>query len=418
MKEDTIVALRQPGSFSEDPLTEVLRAGARQLLAQAVEVEVEVHIAAHADLTDASGRRRVVRHGYLPEREIQTGIGAVRVTAPRVRDRDREAPGGRIHFTSSILPRYLRRTKSIEELLPWLYLKGISTGDFGEALAALLGPDAPGLTASTIGRLKALWWQQYLSWQKRDLSAKRYVYFWADGVYFSPRMEHDKQCVLVIIGADEWGHKDIIGIVDGYRESAQSWKELLLDLKRRGLQSGPELAVGDGALGFWKALREVYGACREQRCWVHKTANVLNQLPKSLQAKAKGHLHDIWMAETKAEAEAAFDFFVEAYGVKYDKAVERLLKDRERLLTFYDFPAEHWKHIRTTNPIESTFATVRQRTVKTKNCLSRKTALAMVFKLILSAKAKWRKLDGSSRLAEVIEGVPFKDGIKQIKHAA
>jgi transposase-like protein len=354
----------------------------------------------------------------LPEREIQTGIGAVRVTAPRVRDRDREAPGGRIHFTSSILPRYLRRTKSIEELLPWLYLKGISTGDFGEALAALLGPDAPGLTASTIGRLKALWWQQYLSWQKRDLSAKRYVYFWADGVYFSPRMEHDKQCVLVIIGADEWGHKDIIGIVDGYRESAQSWKELLLDLKRRGLQSGPELAVGDGALGFWKALREVYGACREQRCWVHKTANVLNQLPKSLQAKAKGHLHDIWMAETKAEAEAAFDFFVEAYGVKYDKAVERLLKDRERLLTFYDFPAEHWKHIRTTNPIESTFATVRQRTVKTKNCLSRKTALAMVFKLILSAKAKWRKLDGSSRLAEVIEGVPFKDGIKQIKHAA
>jgi len=418
MKEDTIVALRQPGSFSEDPLTEVLRAGARQLLAQAVEVEVEVHIAAHADLTDASGRRRVVRHGYLPEREIQTGIGAVRVKAPRVRDRDREAPGGRIHFTSSILPRYLRRTKSIEELLPWLYLKGISTGDFGEALAALLGPDAPGLTASTIGRLKALWWQQYLSWQKRDLSAKRYVYFWADGVYFSPRMEHDKQCVLVIIGADEWGHKDIIGIVDGYRESAQSWKELLLDLKRRGLQSGPELAVGDGALGFWKALREVYGACREQRCWVHKTANVLNQLPKSLQAKAKGHLHDIWMAETKAEAEAAFDFFVEAYGVKYDKAVERLLKDRERLLTFYDFPAEHWKHIRTTNPIESTFATVRQRTVKTKNCLSRKTALAMVFKLILSAKAKWRKLDGSSRLAEVIEGVPFKDGIKQIKHAA
>jgi len=418
MKEDTIVALRQPGSFSEDPLTEVLRAGARQLLAQAVEVEVEVHIAAHADLTDASGRRRVVRHGYLPEREIQTGIGAVRVKAPRVRDRDREAPGGRIHFTSSILPRYLRRTKSIEELLPWLYLKGISTGDFGEALAALLGPDAPGLTASTIGRLKALWWQQYLSWQKRDLSAKRYVYFWADGVYFSPRMEHDKQCVLVIIGADEWGHKDIIGIVDGYRESAQSWKELLLDLKRRGLQSGPELAVGDGALGFWKALREVYGACREQRCWVHKTANVLNQLPKSLQAKAKGYLHDIWMAETKAEAEAAFDFFVEAYGVKYDKAVERLLKDRERLLTFYDFPAEHWKHIRTTNPIESTFATVRQRTVKTKNCLSRKTALAMVFKLILSAKAKWRKLDGSSRLAEVIEGVPFKDGIKQIKHAA
>ncbi len=418
MTEDTVVTLHQPGSFSADPLTDVLRAGARQLLAQAVEAEVEAHIAAHADLSDAQGRRRVVRHGHLPEREIQTGIGAVGVKAPRVRDRDPGGPGGRIGFTSSILPRYLRRAKSIEELLPWLYLKGISSGDFGEALVALLGPDAPGLTASTIGRLKAAWWEQYVAWQKRDLSAKRYVYFWADGVYFSPRMEHDKQCILVIIAADEAGHKDIVGIVDGYRESTQSWKELLLELKRRGLKDGPELAVGDGALGFWKALREVYGAAREQRCWVHKTANVLNQMPKSLQAKAKGHLHDIWMAETRAQAEAAFDFFVEAYGVKYDKATERLVKDRERLLTFYDFPAEHWKHIRTTNPIESTFATVRHRTVKTKGCLSRKTALAMVFKLILSAKAKWRKLDGSSRLAEVIEGVPFKDGIKQIKHAA
>ena len=418
MKEDTVVALHQPGSLSDDPLTDILRAGARQLLTQAVEAEIEGHIAAHADLTDAFGRRRIVRHGYLPAREIQTGIGAVRVKAPRVRDRDPGAPGGRIQFTSSILPRYLRRTKSIEELLPWLYLKGLSTGDFGEALAALLGPDAPGLTASTISRLKAAWWEQYVAWQKRDLSAKRYVYFWADGVYFSPRMEHDKQCVLVIIGADERGHKDIIGIVDGYRESAQSWKELLLDLKCRGLVQGPELAVGDGALGFWTALREVFGESRVQRCWVHKTANVLNQMPKSLQAKAKGHLHDIWMAETRAEAESAFDFFAEAYGVKYDKAVERLVKDRECLLTFYDFPAEHWKHIRTTNPIESTFATVRQRTVKTKNCLSRKTALAMVFKLILSAREKWRKLDGSSHLAEVIEGVEFKDGIKQIKHAA
>ncbi len=418
MKDDTVVALRQPGTFSDDPLTDVLRAGARRLLTEAVEAEVEAHIAAHADLTDAQGRRRVVRHGYLPEREIQTGIGAVGVKAPRARDRDPGAPGGRIGFSSSILPPYLRRSKSVEEMLPWLYLKGVSSGDFGEALAALLGPDAPGLAASTISRLKALWWEQYEAWQKHNLSSKRYVYFWADGVYFSPRMEHDKQCVLVIIGADAMGNKDIIAIMDGYRESAQSWKELLLDLKRRGLQAGPELAVGDGALGFWKALREVYGQTREQRCWVHKTANVLNQMPKSLQAKAKGHLHDIWMAETRADAEAAFDYFIDAYGVKFHKATERLVKDRERLLTFYDFPAEHWKHIRTTNPIESSFATVRQRTVKTKNCLSRKTALAMVFKLILSAKAKWRKLDGSSHLAEVIQGVPFTDGIKQIKHAA
>ncbi len=301
MKDDTVVSLRQPGTFSDDPLTDILRAGARQLLAQAIEAEVEGHIVAHAELTDAQGRRRVVRHGYLPEREIQTGLGAVRVKAPRVRDRDPEAPGGRISFTSSILPRYLRRSKSMEELLPWLYLKGISSGDFGEALAALLGPDAPGLTASTITRLKALWWDEYEAWQQRDLSARRYVYFWADGVYFSPRMEHDKQCVLVIIGADETGHKNIVGMVDGYRESAQSWKELLLDLKRRGLQAGPELAVGDGALGFWRALREVYGDTRVQRCWVHKTANVLNQMPKSLQARAKGHLHYIWMAETRAK---------------------------------------------------------------------------------------------------------------------
>ncbi len=302
--------------------------------------------------------------------------------------------------------------------MPWLYLKGISTGDFSESLAALLGPDAPGLAASTITRLKAAWWDEYEVWRRRDLSARRYVYFWADGVYFSPRMDRDKQCVLVIIGADAQGNKDIVAIVDGYRESAQSWRELLLDLKRRGLEAGPELAIGDGALGFWKALREVYGQTREQRCWVHKTANVLNQMPKSLQARAKGHLQDIWMAETKADAQNAFDFFIQAYGVKYDRAVERLIKDRERLLAFYDFPAEHWKHIRTTNPIESTFATVRLRTVKTKGCLSRKTALAMVFKLILSARRKWRKLNGSNQLAELIEGVPFKDGIKQIKHAA
>jgi len=418
MKEDTIVRFRQPGSFSDDPLTDVLRAGARQLLAQAIEAEVEAHITAHSHLLDADGRRRVVRHGHLPERLVQTGIGAVAVRAPRTRDRDPAGVGGRIRFTSSILPPYLRRAKSVEELLPWLYLKGISTGDFSEALAALLGPDAPGLAASTIARLKALWWDEYERWRRRDLSAKRYVYFWVDGIYFSPRMDHDKQCVLVIIGADAHGHKDIIGLADGYRESEQSWKELLLDLKRRGLQSGPELAIGDGALGFWKALHQVYGETRVQRCWVHKTANVLNQMPKSLQARAKGHLQDIWMAETKADADVAFDFFIEAYGAKYDKAAERLVKDRDVLLSFYEFPAEHWKHIRTTNPIESTFATVRLSTVKTKGCLSRKTALAMTFKLILSAKRKWRKLDGSTLLAEVIDGVQFQDGIKLNKNAA
>lgn len=418
MYEDTIVSFSHPDRISiEDPLTEVLRLGARRLLAGAVEAEVSAFIADHADVVDEAGRRRVVRHGYLPEREVQTGIGGISVRRPRVRDRAPDA-GGSIRFTSSILPPYLRRARSIEKLLPWLYLKGISTGNFGEALAALLGPDAPGLSATTIARLKAAWSDEYERWTRRDLSAKRYVYFWADGVYFSPRLDHDKQCLLVIIGADERGTKDIVGLSDGYRESDQSWRELLLDLKRRGLVVPPELAVGDGALGFWKALREVYGETREQRCWVHKTANILNKLPKSLQGKAKGHLQDIWMAETRADAEAAFGFFVEAYGAKYDKAVECLTRDRDRLLTFYDFPAEHWKHIRSTNPIESTFATVRLRTAKTRGCLSRKTALAMVFKLMLSARKKWRRLDGSNHLPEVVQGVTFKDGIKQIQYAA
>jgi transposase-like protein len=418
MREDTVVHLRQPGTFSEDPLTEILRLGARRLLAQAVEMEVTAFVEGHADLADEAGRRRIVRHGYLPERAIQTGIGPVAVRCPRVRDRGAGETGSRVRFTSAILPRYLRRAKSIEELLPWLYLKGISTGDFSEALGALLGPEAPGLSASTIARLKEVWHGELEHWQRRDLSAKRYVYFWADGIYFSARLDHDKQCIVVIIGADELGRKELLAIADGYRESAQSWREVLLDLKRRGLAIAPELATGDGALGFWKALREVYGTTREQRCWVHKTANVLNKLPKSLQGKAKGHLQDIWMAETKQDAEKAFDFFLEAYGAKYNKAVACLAKDRDVLLAFYDFPAEHWKHIRTTNPIESTFATVRLRTTKTKGCLSRMTAFTMVFKLCQSASKKWRRLDGSHHIAEIIQGVKFKDGEKLTERAA
>ncbi len=297
-------------------------------------------------------------------------------------------------------------------------MKGISTGDFGEALAALLGPEAPGLSASTIARLKDVWQDELDRWQRRDLSARRYVYFWADGVYFSPRLDQDKQCILVIIGADELGRKELLAIADGYRESAQSWREVLLDLKRRGLTIGPELATGDGALGFWKALREIYGQTREQRCWVHKTANVLNKLPKGLQPKAKQHLQEIWMAETRAAAEKAYDFFLEAYGQKYDKAAVCLEKDRDVLLTFDDFPAEHWKHLRSTNPVESTFATVRHRTTKTKGCLSRNTAMTMVFKLCQSASKKWRRLDGSHQLAEIIKGVKFKDGEKLIERAA
>ena len=288
MTKDRVVAFRAPEGFSPDPLTDLLRQGARQLIAQAVEAELDGFLTAHADQTDTAGRRRLVRHGHLPERAVQTGIGEVTVKVPRVRDR---APGDvPLKFTSVILPPYLRRAKSIEELLPWLYLKGISTGDFSEALAALLGPDAPGLSASTITRLKGDWWDEYERWCKRDLSARNYVYFWADGVYFSPRMDEDRQCMLVIIGADEWGNKDVLGLVDGFRESTQSWRELLLDLKRRGLEAVPKLAVGDGAMGFWAALHEVYGKTRVQRCWVHKTANVLNAMPKSVQQIGRAHV--------------------------------------------------------------------------------------------------------------------------------
>ena len=416
MEETTITQLPDPSGFSSDPLTAIIRAGARRLIEQAIHAELSTFMAAFSAEKLEDGRARLVRHGHLPEREVMTGIGPVSVKVPRVRDRGRGAD--KIIFAPSILPRYLRKAKSVEDLLPWLYLKGVSTGDFAEALAALLGPNAKGLSAKTITRLKADWWKDYEAWQRRDLGHRRFLYIWADGVYFKPRMAEEKQCVLVIVGADEYGRKELLAMTDGFRESTQSWRELLLDLKRRGLKQDPKLAIGDGALGFWTALREVFASTQEQRCWVHKTMNVLNALPKSVQAKAKGHLHDIWQAETKAAANAAFDFFVETYGVKWDKAVPKLLKDRDALLTFYEYPAEHWKHIRTSNPIESTFATVRHRTTQTKGCLSRKTGLAMAFKLMMSAQKKWRKLDGQNRLPEIIQGIEFRDGIRHLQNAA
>ena len=418
MAKSTAIPFDLPSELSPDPLTEVIQAGARELLASAVRAEVAGFIAEHLHLLDEEGRQRLVRHGFLPEREVMTGIGKIAVQVPRVRDRGKNADGSKIRFTSKIVPPYLRKAKSVEELLPWLYLKGISTGDFSEALAALLGPEAEGLSASTISRLKKTWWDEFQVWSKRDLSTRRYVYFWADGVYFTPRLDGDRQCILVIIGADEYGEKDVLAIRDGFRENADSWRDLLRSLKKRGLNTPPELAVGDGALGFWTALRDVYPGTREQRCWVHKTANVTGALPRSLHDKAKADLQDIWMAETKKEAEAAFDLFVETYGVKYENAVAKLTRDRDDLLAFYDFPAEHWKHIRTTNPIESVFATVRNRTRKTRGCLNRKTGLAMVFRLMMSAMKKWRKLTGANRLSEVIQGVEFKDGIKKIQVAA
>ena len=416
MSTSTIATLPDPSGFSSDPLTDVIRDGARKLIEQAIEAELAALMAGFADDKLEDGRARLVRHGHLPEREVLTGIGPVAVKVPRVRDRG--PVEDRITFTPSLLPRYLRKARSVEELLPWLYLKGVSPGDFSEALAALLGPNAKGLSARTITRLKADWWSEYQAWEKRDLSARRFLYIWADGVYFKPRMSEEKQCVLVIVGADEYGRKELLAMTDGFRESTESWRALLLDLRRRGLKQDPKLAVGDGALGFWTALREVFATTREQRCWVHKTMNVLNAMPNSLQAKARAHLHDIWQAETRAEANAAFDFLVETYGVKWDKAVAKLVKDRDVLLTFYDYPAEHWKHIRTSNPIESTFATVRHRTKRTKGCLSRKTGLAMAFKLMMSAQSKWRKLDGRNRLPEIIEGVEFRDGLRQLQTAA
>jgi len=396
----------------DDPLTEVLRAGARRLLAQAIEAEADAFLAEMADRRLADGRARFVRHGHGPERTIQTGIGSVAVQRVKVRDRAPAEGERRVRFTSRILPRWARRTRSLDALLPVLYLRGVSTGDFQEALAALLGRDAPNLSPSVITRLKSDWQAEYERWQKRDLSPRRYAYLWADGVYLQARMEPQAECMLVIIGATPEGRKELVGFQVGTRESAQSWRELLVGLKARGLAIPPELAVGDGALGFWKALEEAFPATRHQRCWVHKIVNVLNKLPKSLQANARQDLREIWLAPDRATAETAIATFAAKYAPKYDRAVACLVKDREALLTFFDFPAEHWDHLRSSNPIESVFATVRHRTVRTKGALSQETAKLMVFKLVMAAARTWRRLKGENQLPKVIEGVRFKDGVK------
>lgn len=416
MKKDT-TNIEHLSISSRDVLTEILRQGAQEMLAAAIKNEVLDYVAGHTHLRDAEGRRLVTRNGYLPQRTIQTGIGPVDLQQPRVNDRRLDQNGQRIRFSSKILPPYLRRTKSIDELIPWLYLKGISTGDFTEALQALLGPQAKGLSATNIVRLKDCWQQEWTGWSKRSLTDKHYVYLWADGIYFNIRLEdpgNNKQCILVLMGATDDGKKELIAIADGYRESAQSWRELLLDIKERGLSTAAKLATGDGALGFWAALRESYPATQEQRCWVHKTANVLNKMPKSIQPKAKSMLQDIWMAETRKQARQAFDLFVGTFKAKYAKAVECLAKDRDVLLRFYDFPAEHWVHLRTTNPIESTFATVRLRTRRTKGCGSRVACLTMVFKLAQCAQRHWRRLNSKELIVEIIQGVKFVDGIKEI----
>ena len=421
VKTSNIVALRQPDEI-DDPLTNILRAGARQLLAQAVEIEVEAFLATVKDLKLADGRARVVRHGYGPARTIATGIGPVEVARAKIRDRGAAGDGERIRFSSAILPLWARRTRSLDALLPVLYLRGISTGDFQEALTALLGKDAPNLSPAVISRLTAEWQGEYERWQKRDLSARRYVYVWADGIFLQARMEDHGECMLVLIGATPEGKKELIGFQVGVRESAQSWRELLIDVKQRGLQIAPEIAVGDGALGFWKALDEVCPGTRHQRCWVHKTVNVLNKVPLSVQANMKTDLREVYRAPNRAGAEAAIDVFAEKYRAKYGRAAECLTKDRDALLAFYDFPAEHWDHLRTTNPIESVFATVRHRTVRTKGALSPATAKLMVFKLVIAASKTWRRLKGTNQLPKVIAGVKFTDGIEVIptteSHAA
>jgi transposase-like protein len=390
-------------------IDDILRDGARRALQAAIEREVEEYLERNGRHLDEHGHRLVVRNGHHPARKIQSGNGPIEVRQPRVNDKRVDEDGNRFHFTSRILPPYLRKTKAIEELVPWLYLKGISTSDFPEALACL-GHDGSGLSATNVVRMKEIWQGEYENFSRRSLEGKRYVYLWADGIYFNIRLTDDRPCVLVLMGALEDGTKELIAMVDGQRESEQSWLELLLDVKGRGLIEAPMLATGDGALGFWKALRQVYPSTRHQRCWVHKTVNVLDKLPRGQQASAKNILHEIWMSATKEDAIKAMDKFAATYQAKYPKAVECLLKDKEELLAFYDFPAEHWQHLRTSNPIESTFSTVRLRTSKTKGAGSRVACLAMAFKLVESAQNHWRKLNGSTLLPAVVAGVIFKDG--------
>ena len=399
-------------------LDEIVHAGAQRMLTQALEAEIEAFVDRHRHVVDEEGRRQVVRNGHSPTREVLTGAGQLEVQQPRARDRRTVDTEDKIRFSSSILPPYLRRSKLIDELIPWLYLRGISSGNFTEALQALAGPDAKALSANVVTRLTETWKQECEIWNRRDLSNCRYVYLWADGIHFNIRLEEERQCILVLMGATQDGRKELVGILDGYRESEQSWRELLLELKNRGLQEAPKIAVGDGALGFWAALRKVFSQTREQRCWVHKTANILNKMPKSVQPKAKSDLQEIWMAETRENADRAFDLFIEKYKAKYPKAVACLEKDREVLLTFYDFPAEHWIHLRTTNPIESTFATVRLRHRRTKGNGSRTACLAMVFKLTLCAEKTWRRLNSPLLIGKIVEGYEFVDGVMQEKDAA
>lgn len=393
------------GLESKSELDQILREGARRLLQQAIELEVADYIETHKSLLDENNHRLVVRNGHMPARHLVTGVGPVEIKRPRVNDR---RDGHR--FSSNIIPRFMRRSPSLSTLLPILYLKGISSGDFSDALESIVGKDAGNLSASTIVRLKQEWESEYKIWTKRDLSHKRYVYWWADGIHFNVRLEDERTCMLVIMGTREDGHKELIGIVDGYRESKISWLDLLRDLKKQGLTDAPRLAVADGALGFWAALSEEFPEVKEQRCWVHKTANILDKMPKNIQPRAKEKIHEMYLSATRREALDAYNQFLKLYAKKYPGACECLKKDKDVLFTFYDFPAEHWKHIRTTNPIESTFATVRHRTKRTKGCGSRMATLTMVYKLSREAEKKWRRINGQKMISKIFQGIKFVDG--------
>jgi len=390
---------------SVSPLDELVAEGARRMLAAALEAEVADYVDRYACEVDEGGHRLVVRNGKAAERSLVTGAGALKVQAPRVDDR-RE---GR-RFSSYILPRYARRSPKVTEVLPILYLRGLSTGDFSPALAEFFGTDA-GLSPSTIGRLVDTWSAEYTAFQSQDLSGEDFVYVWVDGVHFRIRLEEDRLCALVVIGVRADGDKRLLACADGYRESSESWAEVLRDLRDRGMPA-PVLAVGDGALGFWKALADVFPQTREQRCWVHKIANILDALPKRLHRSAKAALHEIYEAETRADAEAGIYQFERTYADKYPKAVAKLSRDRETLLTFYDFPAPHWVHLRTVNPIESSFATVRLRTRVTKGAGSRRRGLVMAFKLLDAAQDRWRRINSPELVPLVRAGVQFKDGIQ------
>jgi putative transposase len=400
-------------SLLSKSLEEIAREGARRMLEIVLKVEISDFIEQHDMIRDPQGHRQITRNGYHPKRKIMTGIGEIDVQVPRSRDH-RKGQSKPVNFQSQIIPPYLRRSGDLDEFIPFLYLKGISTGDFSEVLSQLVGKEVS-LSANTVVRLKEEWEKEYEDWSRRDLSDKNYVYWWVDGVYFNVRLEDERSCILVIMGATQDGKKELIAIEDGFRESEISWRNILLKLKQRGLKRGPKLAVGDGSLGFWKAMLKEFPETRHQRCWVHRTANVLDKMPKSIQKQAKRQIHDIYLAPSKDEALKAFENFVKLYEAKFPRAVECLLKTKKETLAFYDFPAEHWRHIRSTNPIESTFATVRLRTYKTKGCGSRTTTLTMVFKLAKSAERRWQKLHSSNLIPLVMEGIKFIDGVR---HAA